>query len=215
MTRANFNSLESLIGKRLVGVKYHYLPAADTHEYAGTESGFDSDLAAIDLDFGERGTTIITWATDGMNQGLANLNGESYTGLATEVLDAADRDAWGMSIGDRISTIAVAWHFSGDDCPESIWAVRIGFSVSSIVIALGTANQEIDYMPDELVVVFDETLARLYRPASASEICSRVVFRRISGGDLLFQDSIDESVAFSQLEDLLIAVEPPPFLLCA
>ena len=53
------------MGAQLCGVTYHYLPPADRTYYAGGERGVDCDLAAVDLDFGDRGTTAITWAMAG------------------------------------------------------------------------------------------------------------------------------------------------------
>jgi hypothetical protein len=126
-------------------------------------------MAAVDLDFGKRGTTAITWAMAGELQGLAILPGESYAGIATEILDAADREAWRDLVGHKITSVAASWHISGADCPESIWAIRISFAVGSIVIALGAACPDIKYMPDELVVVFDMSLARSYKPHHGSE----------------------------------------------
>lgn len=80
-----------------------------------------------------------------------------------------DRDAWREYIGDRIISVAASWQVSGEDCPESLWAVRLSFAGGSIVIALGTAYPHLDYQPDELVVVFDMSLARSYKPMHVSD----------------------------------------------
>jgi len=160
--------LASLKGARLSGVTYHYLPPADGTYYTGGEKGVDCDLAAVNLDLGDRGTTAITWAMAGQLEGLAILEGESYSGIGTEVLDAADREAWREHIGTRITSVAASWQISGEDCPESLWSVRINFAASSIVIALGTAP-DMDYMPNELVVVFDMSLAQSYKPMHVSD----------------------------------------------
>jgi hypothetical protein len=101
-------------------------------------------------------------------EGLAILGGEPYSGIGTEILDAADREAWRQHIGNRITSIAASWQFSGENCPESLWSLRISFASGSIVIALGTAPV-LDYMPNELVVVFDMSLARSFRPRHVSD----------------------------------------------
>ncbi|MGE3966579.1 MAG: hypothetical protein AB7I09_20965 [Planctomycetota bacterium] len=123
----------------------------------------DCDLAAVDLHLGNRGMTSITWAMAGELEGLAILDGESYSGIGDAVLDAADREAWREHIGKSITSVAASWQVSGEDCPESLWSVRINFGEGAIVIALGT-GPNIDYMPDELVVVFDMSLAQSYKP---------------------------------------------------
>ncbi|KAA3607479.1 MAG: hypothetical protein DWQ01_14920 [Planctomycetota bacterium] len=167
-TRADCARLASLKDARLSGVTYHYLPPVDGMYYTGSEKGVDCDLAAVDLDLGDRGTTAITWAMTGELEGLGILEGESYSGIASEVLDAADRKAWREHIGNRITSVAASWQISGEDCPESLWSIRLNFASGSIVIALGKAP-DLDYMPDELVVVFDKSLARSYKPIHVSD----------------------------------------------
>jgi hypothetical protein len=177
MTRADCNALASLKGARLSGVTYHHLFRYDEsgdplRGYAGGEKGVDSYLAAVDLHFNERRTTAITWAMDGWFQGLGALSGESYSGIATDHSDAAGREAWHEHIGDTIRSVAASWHSSHEDFPESIWAVRFDFSRGSVVIALGStwhASPAIEYMPDEIVVVFDPSLARSYKPPAVNE----------------------------------------------
>lgn len=168
ITRADCAALVSLKGAQLTGVTYHYLPPADGTYYVGGEKGVDCDLAAVVLNLGDRGTTAITWAMSGELEGLAILEGESYSGIGIAVLDAADREAWREYVGEKIISIAASWQISGEDCPESLWSVRISFAAGSIVIALGTAPP-LDYMPDELVVVFDTSLARSYKPRHVSD----------------------------------------------
>jgi GNAT superfamily N-acetyltransferase len=169
ITRADCATLASLKDARLSGVTYHYLPPADGTYYAGGEEGVDCDLAAVDLHLGDRGTMAITWAMAGELEGLAILERESYSGIGTEVLDAAEREAWREHIGARITSVGASWHISGESCPESLWALRLSFAVGSIVIALGTTYPRLDYMPDELVVVFDLSIARSYKPRHVSD----------------------------------------------
>jgi hypothetical protein len=165
VTQADAAALSALIGAQLEGVTYHYLPPADGPSYAGDGDGSDGDLTAVVLDFSNRGRTTITWAMLGELEGLAILDeDEPYSGLADGVVDASHREAWGGHIGDSVISVGAAWQVSGDDCPESLWAVRLGFSTRSIVIALGIADPDLVYLPDELVVIFDQSLAASYRP---------------------------------------------------
>jgi hypothetical protein len=174
-TRSDFGNLASvetgIVGARLSAVTYHYLPPVWGPEFAGGGSGADCDISAVVLDLGGRGRRTITWATikDDM-QGLAILaDGTVYSGVGDETLDAGDREAWRDSVGDVITSVGAAWQFSGKGLPESAWAVRLDFSARSVVVALGTANPSLDYMPNELVVVFDGELARGYRPRHVNE----------------------------------------------
>lgn len=170
ITRADAPSLAVLVGAQLAGVTYHYLPPADGPAYAGDGDGLDADLIAVVLEFSNRGRATVTWAMLGELEGLALLgDAEPYSGAADEVVDASDREAWRGHRGDAITSVGVAWQVSGDDCPESLWALRLGFSTGPIVIALGAADPDLAYMPDELVVVFDQSLAGSYRPRHASE----------------------------------------------
>lgn len=169
ITRADCAALASLKGGQLLGATYHYLPPADGRYYAGGDKGVDCDLAAVDLDFGDRGMTTITWAMAGELEGLAILHGESYSGIEIAVLDAADREAWCKHIGDKVISVGASWQVSGENCPESLWALRISFAVGSIVVALGTVDPRLDYLPDELVVVFDMSLARSYQPCHVDD----------------------------------------------
>ena len=148
---------------------YRYLPPADGPAFAGGGEGFDADLTAVVLDLADRGSTIITWAMQGELEGLALLNDDgSYSGAADGIVDANTRVAWRAHRGHKIISVGAAWQVSGDGCPESLWAARLDFSTGSIVIALGTADPDLEYMPDELVVVFDQSLAASYRPRHVS-----------------------------------------------
>lgn len=167
-TRADCAELASLKGALLAGVTYHYLPPADGTYYIGDEKGVDCDLVAVELDLGVRGITSITWAMAGELEGLAILKGESYSGIGTEVLDAADREAWREHVGKKITAVAASWQISCEKCEESLWSVRFSFGAGSIVIALGSAP-DLDYMPNELVVVFDASLAHSYKPRHVSD----------------------------------------------
>lgn len=168
ITRADCAGPASLKDARLSGVGYHYLPPANGAYYAGGENGVDCDLAAVELHLGDRGTMAITWAMSGELEGLGIVEGKPYSGIGTEVLNAADREAWRQHVGSRITSIAASWQISGENCPESLWALRLSFAAGSIVIALGT-GPVLDYMPNELVVVFDMSLAQSYKPRHVSD----------------------------------------------
>lgn len=174
VTRAGAGALASattgIVGAHLRAVNYHYLPPVDGSGYAGGGDGVDADLVAVVLDLGDRGHRTITWAMDGELEGISILGDDaSYSDLVAKSVEASNRQAWRDHIGGIITTVGAAWQISGDGCPESLWAMRLDLSAGSIVVALGTAYPEIDYMPDELVVVFDPVLAHAFRPPHVSD----------------------------------------------
>lgn len=154
-----------IIGARLEAVRYFYLPQIDSHEYEGSEAGVDSDLMAVELDFGSSGRRTITWATLGECEGLSLLEDDGYSDVANGSLDASSRPGWHEQIGQAVESVAASWQDSGDDCDDSVWALRFGFSSASVVVALGGANPEIDYFADELVAIFQADRAQRYRPS--------------------------------------------------
>lgn len=162
--------LTGLIGVQLAGVTYHYLPPVDDPGYVGGGDGFDAELSAIRLDLADRGPgVVVTWAMSGELEGLAILSDAAlYPSVADETVDASDREGWRSYRGDTIRSVGAAWHVSAVNCPDSLWALRLDFATGSIVIALGTNRPDLDYMPDELVAVFDQSLADSYRPRHIS-----------------------------------------------
>jgi hypothetical protein len=170
LTRANCQVLALLEGATLSRVAY-CLHSDDESPYAGGEAGVDHLLPAVDLDFGAHGAVSVTWATLGNVEALAVVPAPYFTGVEHVVLDASDREAWRNHIGRTVVSVATAWHTSNDGYPESIWSVRLTFDTGSVVIALGelSRSSQLDYMPNEIVVVFDESLARAYHPHHVTE----------------------------------------------
>jgi hypothetical protein len=165
--RSDCEALVSMKGAKLLGVKYHYFPPFDGTGYVGV-TGVDDSLPAVEFDFGHLGKKTITWAMAGTLEGLSVFSG-AYSGIASEVLDASQREAWCQHIGQSIISVAASWQISNEGCPESLWAIRLGFAKGSVVIALGTTRSDIEYIPDELVVIFEPSLARSYRPRGAAQ----------------------------------------------
>jgi hypothetical protein len=166
--RSDSAALMFLKGARLLGVTYHYFPSTVRKGYIGG-NGVDDELTAVVLDLGDHGRMAFTWAMVGELEGLAVFKEESLSEIAIEKHDAAQCAAWHQHIGHSIISIAASWQVSGENCPESLWAVRICFAEGSIVVALGRANPDIKYMPNELVVIFDSSLAQSYRPPHVND----------------------------------------------
>ncbi|MFF1487299.1 hypothetical protein ACIGZH_32680 [Streptomyces sp. NPDC058319] len=132
---------------------------------------------AVDLIMSTGAALSLSWAMDGLNEGMAielREPGESDADLPGDTVDVSDHVDWERFLGVDIVEIIPAWHVPNDGCPEMPWAYRLGFSnKSSLVIALGSAEGEgFAYMPDELIVFFDESLAASYT-ILASDTSSR------------------------------------------
>ncbi|MEU1407034.1 hypothetical protein ABZ471_32640 [Streptomyces sp. NPDC005728] len=127
---------------------------------------------AVDLVMSTGAALSLSWAMDGLNEGMAiglREPGESAADSPGDAVDVSDHADWERFLGAEIVEIGSAWHVPNEGCPEMPWAYRLGFSNKSfLVVALGTAEGEgFTYMPDELIVFFDEGLAASYRiPAS-------------------------------------------------
>jgi hypothetical protein len=164
--RGKADWLRTLVGARLSGVTYWYLPHVDGSAYEGGRSGLDGDLEAVVLEFSNRGGVTIRWFLEGLFAGLA-LSGESEERCrcSCESVAAGGRDAWHAHMGMTIVSVGAAWFVSMENAPESLWAMRLQFGSGSVVVALGTEYPELCYAADELVVIHDPALACAYRPS--------------------------------------------------
>lgn len=166
LTKDDLQGLRRLLGNPLEAVSYRYLPDSAGGEYSGGGQGYDDELAAVVLTFAESDPVTITWAMASESEGLAIMDG---VGGRAPVAQAADRQGWKPHHGRVITSISGAWHRTGDHSAESLWSLRLGFSRSSVVIALGVADPNPSYMPDEIIVLFDPLLAKRYRPHHSAE----------------------------------------------
>ncbi|MGH9338550.1 MAG: hypothetical protein ACRD1R_02925 [Acidobacteriota bacterium] len=116
----------------------------------------------------------VSWEMDGLNEGLSiNLdsgdsNSEDRQG---ELVDVSTTDGWKRVLGRKIEGLAFASHIPNDGCPEALWSIRLDLSgTASVVIALGEMRGDhLGYLPDGLVVIFNEVEARSYRILSSSQ----------------------------------------------
>ncbi|MFJ1547636.1 hypothetical protein [Streptomyces sp. NPDC088246] len=129
---------------------------------------------AVELIMAGGAGLVLSWAMDGVNEGLAiefRDPGESDVDLHGDAIDVSDHVDWTRFLGAPIESITPAWHVPNEGCPEMPWAFRFEFSnKSSLVIALGEAEVGgFTYSPDALVVIFDKRLAVAYKiPASVT-----------------------------------------------
>lgn len=132
---------------------------------------------AVELGMESGAVLVLSWAMDGVNEGMAiefRSPGEAGTSLPGDPIDVSDHVDWGRFLGVPIVSVGIAWHIPNEGCPEMPWAYNFGFpDGSSLVIALGEAEGAgFTYMPDALLVIFDKSLAAAYKiPASATSSC--------------------------------------------
>jgi hypothetical protein len=157
-----------LLGACLNRVTYHYLPTADSETYVGSGTLVDADIVAVTLELQEREVQVVSWAMAGTLEGLAALpQGSTYDGSVHPSSDVTDEGGWSGAVGTTIRSVAGAWHISDESRTPTLWALRLEFLATSVVLALGTYHQDIAYMPDELVVIFDRATAETYHPEHA------------------------------------------------
>lgn len=169
-TRAELGRLTRIVGRRLTGADYQYLPdGAEDSPYVGGDH-VDGDLIAVRLAFDDD-ALVFTWATLGWVEGLSIVP-EPRWPLADHgaVHDAASRPAWADHLGGVVVSIGGAWQLSGvGPASESLWSVRLDFQGGSVVMALGGVDGALRYVPDELVVISERSLAVNYAPDHVGE----------------------------------------------
>jgi hypothetical protein len=166
------NDAQALVGARLARASY-LAPAS-------SELGTPSRAAAIDVtrvglellcDDGRCFSAI--WAMDGFNEGLSigPGPGESRHSLyELTSVDVTDLPRWARLLHRPITGVDLGWHVPNEGCPRTIWAACLRFEGrDQLTIALGCLwrGVTLEYQPDEVVVIFDPSLASAYRPAGA------------------------------------------------
>ena len=90
----------------------------------------------------------------------------SETPEGEDETDVTIVEQWRSLVGRVVEEVAAAWHVPNEGCPKTLWAIRLTLSGAfSVAIGLGEIrNEALQYQPDALVVIFDETIARAYCP---------------------------------------------------
>ena len=84
---------------------------------------------------------------------------------------AAGAEPWRSVIGRPLTDVATVWHQPGESPDRYLWSVRLCFADDkSVVLALGAPRAgDLEYMPDELLVIKDPHLARMFRIPGATQ----------------------------------------------
>ena len=148
-----------LVGGRVTRVRYRLPSGTDF----AAESVHDVG-SAVELTLGSGRVLVLSWGTPGLDEGLAIEVRED--GAAADRVDASvdvsDDPHWSAVLGNPIEECALAFFEYYYDSSVRPWSFRVGVSGGgSATVALGeTDGAEISYLPDNLVVIFDETKAR-------------------------------------------------------
>lgn len=115
----------------------------------------------------------LTWAIPGHEEGLLIGMYRTEDCPPSELIDLTDmsgHEAWSAALGRLVDTVAISFHVHWDDATTRPWALRIGVSGGAgATVALGEARgHDIRYVPNNLVVIFDESVARAYEIPSSS-----------------------------------------------
>jgi hypothetical protein len=160
------DNLSPLVGKRLIGVYYHHSSGEGAQRELSPLHVHEVDME-LELQFENSLLLLVTWAMDGPTQGLdVELLAVSDAKLhATGSRDdMASTSEWRPIVGQQVEEVGIAWHESEEGPPEALWSIRLSFhNGASLVVVLGQLRDgQVQYIPDELIVIFDEPLARAY-----------------------------------------------------
>jgi hypothetical protein len=164
-------SVRAMLGHTVQGARYLF-PASSDHIERRHFAGFDEVDMGVELLTAAGGVFSVFWHMEGFNEGLAVARGTPAPLADRHVtgLTVSDTVEWRRIRGSPVTAVGLAWHVPNENCPEAVWALRLMLGDAlSLVIALGEAHEvrQITYMPDSLVVIFDEAVARNYHiPAS-------------------------------------------------
>lgn len=156
----------AVVGRGLWNVVYFVPPGLERVE----EDSVGDAIHLVDMGVSLvlDGLTInLAWSMDGPEEGLAVATDPldpMFFGRSAVPIDANGISPWPSRLGHTIEGIAWAWHQPCDDCPDLLWALRVDFGApGSAVIALGDVEDGTPrYMPDSLLILFDEDVARSY-----------------------------------------------------
>lgn len=161
----------TLAGERLVCVRYATPSGASWVNYSDLEGVREVDMA-VEL-VTESGLVLeLSWATPGREEGLALALGHGENRAPSDLVDLVDVSAipdWSGILGEFVEEVAVSFYVHNEGSSVRPWSFRIGVSNgSSVTVALGeTSDHLIRYLPDNLVVIFEEATARNYEVADS------------------------------------------------
>ena len=164
--RTKFESqVRALIGRSPSDVAY-LDPAGSDPWRIKYHRGFDEASMGVELRSAE-GWFGLRWLMHGEREGLALVLNQTVPDLQRDRLKrmpAGTRPNWRHVMTSQVTKLGISWHEPTAGV-AAVWAVRLGFSSGhSVVVALGEWRDEnIRYIPDAVVAIFDDEIARGYR----------------------------------------------------
>jgi hypothetical protein len=165
--------VNALTGEKLVCARYAVPAGVDWENNGGLEYVHEVDLG-VEL-ITESGMHLeLSWATPGRDEGLSMALEDETQHTRNELVDlvdVSDNREWTTVLGRAVELVVLSFHVHNDDSSDRPWSFRIGASGGSCVtISLGEiCDHSLCYMPDNLVVVFDERTARSYEIPSSRQ----------------------------------------------
>ena len=155
------DSLGDLVGQPLARVAYA-MPTGFAWEHDVSIPAIHEAELAVMLDFGGR-ITRLDWAQSGPDEGLA-LQMDSEFPAQWTLREVSNVPAWSRLVGTPLGGVTLVWHQA--DAQAATTALAAGFRFlngASVTVALGElAGGRPCYLPDQIVVLFDEDVARRY-----------------------------------------------------
>lgn len=160
------DEIRVLIGKGIHEVGYLY--PAGIHGIS-----VDSSSRVHEVDHGIRlvvadGVMVtLMWQMDGVCSALSVVAGDGHDAGITDLVesyDVSDSPAWAPLIDRRIINVGVAWHTSERGCSVTPWAFRfeVGENRRFVVALAEMRGGVLAYIPDNIVAIFDDDVARSY-----------------------------------------------------
>src|ERR1700674_4290433 len=163
--------LRGMVGRFLRRVNYLDPDTADPWRIKA-HPGFDAASMGVEFHW-DAGANELKWMMEGEHEGVAVVFDQTPADLSkdrTKSVPVPDETHWRRAYGAVVMAVGVSWHRPSADV-DAIWAVRLDFSSGqSIVVALGELRDgTLQYIPDQLVVIFDTAIARSYLIAAGGE----------------------------------------------
>ena len=147
------------IGEQLVKVEYEMF---DYDDYPESTSVVDDVSMAVYLEWSDLSRARLGWRTPGywyeeglMVGGLRNPN--------ADIVDMSRR--WSFLLGLPLETLSFSYT---PYSPPLVWAINFGFEGDiNLIVALGQIqDNEVTYMPNNLIVTASQERAHNYRPSN-------------------------------------------------
>jgi hypothetical protein len=156
--------LRGMVGRSLRRVNY-LDPGTAKPWRVKAYPGFDGASMGVELHW-EASANELKWMMEGEREGVAVVFDQTPADLSkdrTKSVPVPDEARWRRTYGTVVMAVGVSWQRPTADV-DAVWAVRLEFSSGqSIVVALGEwRDGTLQYIPDQLVVIFDAAIARSY-----------------------------------------------------